>query len=87
MTDIDNFIDTVLNQDFSKAGPMFNELLGSKINDALEQEKISVAASMFGDEDKEQLEMEFDEDEDDFDITDEDEDEAIDELEDEDEDE
>lgn len=87
MADIENFIDAVLDQDFSKAGPMFNELLGLKINDALEQEKISVAASMFGDEDEEQLEMEFDEDEDDFDITDEEEDEAIDELEDEDEDE
>lgn len=87
MADIENFIDAVLDQDFSKAGPMFNELLGSKINDALEQEKISVAASMFGDEDEDQLEMEFDEDEDedDFDITDEEEDEAIDELEDEDE--
>ena len=47
MTEINDFLDAVINQDFSKAGPMFNELLGAKVNDALEQEKIAVADQVF----------------------------------------
>lgn len=68
MAEIENFIDAVLDQDFSKAGPMFSDLLGSKISDALDQEKISVADQIFNgasedeDEDEEAEEMEFEED-------------------------
>lgn len=47
MTEINDFLDAVIDQDFSKAGPMFNELLGAKVNDALEQEKIAVADQVF----------------------------------------
>lgn len=79
MADIENFIDAVMNQDFSNAGPMFNDLLGDKLNDALEQEKIAVADSIFNEvEDEEQLEMDFNEDEiDDLEISDEDIEDAI----------
>ena len=65
--EIEDFIDSVANQDFSKAAPTFNEIMQSKINDALEQEKISVADQIFNgvdpDDDEEQLEMDFDEEE------------------------
>lgn len=47
MTEINDFLDAVIAQDFSSAGPMFNELLGAKVNDALEQEKIAVADQVF----------------------------------------
>lgn len=92
MAEIENFIDAVLDQDFSKAGPMFSDLLGSKISDALDQEKISVADQIFNgaseDEDEEAEEMEFEEDdteldddesddEDSLDISDEEMDDAI----------
>lgn len=75
MTEINDFLDAVMNQDFSKAGPMFNELLGAKVNDALEQEKIAVADQVFnGAEDTDDIED---------DISDEELDAALDELEDE----
>lgn len=80
MADIENFIDAVMNQDFTNAGPMFNDLLGDKLNDALEQEKIAVASSIFNEvEDEEQLEMDFEEEEldDDIEISDEEMDDAI----------
>lgn len=93
MAEIENFIDAVLDQDFSKAGPMFSDLLGSKISDALNQEKISVADQIFNgaseDEDEEAEEMEFeeddtelDDDEDNLDISDEEMDEAIEDIDD-----
>ena len=47
MTEINDFLDAVIDQEFSKAGPMFNELLGAKVNDALDQEKIAVADQVF----------------------------------------
>lgn len=88
MADIDELINNVANQDFSKAGPTFAEIMNSKIADAMEQEKIAVAGQIFNGEepeeevdDEEQLEFDLD------DISDEDEDEAIDELEDDDEEE
>jgi len=64
--EIEDFIDSVINQDFSAAGPTFNEIMQSRVADALEQEKISVAGQIFNGadpEDEEQLEMDFDEDE------------------------
>jgi len=48
MTEITNdFLDAVLAQDFSKAQPMFHTMIGDRINDALDQEKIKVADQMF----------------------------------------
>ena len=54
--EVKDFINDVANQEFGKAGPTFVEIMKSKMDDALEQEKISVAGEMFGrtsDEDEE----------------------------------
>jgi hypothetical protein len=44
---IEDLINNVANQDFSKAGPLFKDILQGKLDDALEQEKIAVASTMF----------------------------------------
>ena len=44
---IEDLINDVSNQDFAKAQPTFAELMNSKVADALEQEKINVAAQIF----------------------------------------
>jgi len=44
---IDDFIDQVQNQDFSKASVTFADLMNAKTADALEQEKISSADQIF----------------------------------------
>lgn len=59
---IDDFIDQVQNQDFSKASVTFADLMNAKTADALEQEKISLADQIFNGasdaEDEEDDEME-----------------------------
>lgn len=72
MTEINDFLDAVMDQDFSKAGVMFNDLLGDKVNDALEQEKIAVADQIFNGAEV---------DEEDYDISDEELDAMLDEVE------
>lgn len=44
---IDDFINQVQNQDFSKATVTFSDLMDTKVSDALEQEKISMADQIF----------------------------------------
>ena len=62
--DIATFIQDVRDQDFTKSGATFNELMMAKVADALEQEKIKVAGTVFnGDEDEEQLDLPLDADE------------------------
>ena len=63
---VEDLINDVNNQDFGKAGPTFLEIMQTKMGDALEQEKISVAGSMFGQT------SDDGEDDEDEDITDED---------------
>jgi len=46
-TKLNDFIDAVVDKDFSKAAPTFHELLQAKMDDALDQEKIAVANQMF----------------------------------------
>lgn len=58
---IEDLIDNITSQDYAKAEPMFHELLQSKVNDALETEKVKVAGQIFNGEEEEQLEMDFDE--------------------------
>jgi len=56
MAEISDFINQVLDQDFANAQPTFAELIGGKMNDALEQEKIAVADQVFnGAEPEEEL--------------------------------
>jgi len=71
--EIEDLINNVVDQDFSKAAPTFVEIMKSKMNDALEQEKIAMADIMFNGGPEE------------MDPTEEDIDAAIDELEDDDE--
>lgn len=49
MSGIEDLINNVVDQDFSKAGPMFTDILQDKVNDALEQEKINIAAQIYND--------------------------------------
>jgi hypothetical protein len=65
---IEDFINSVTDQNFSKAEPIFHELIQDKLNDALEAEKIKVAGHVFnGEEDDEQLELDLDEEDEDLD--------------------
>ena len=51
MAEISDFIDQVIDQDFAKAQPTFAELIGDKMGNAMEQEKIAMAGQVFnGDE-------------------------------------
>jgi hypothetical protein len=45
--EIEDLINNVVDQDFSKAAPTFAEIMQSKMDDALEQEKIAMADVMF----------------------------------------
>ena len=79
MMEIEDLINSVVDQDFSKAAPTFKEIMDTKMGDALEQEKIAVADQIFnGHEADEEESAELDDD-----ITDEELEDAIDELEDE----
>lgn len=52
MSNIEDLINSVMDQDFAKAGPMFSELMQQKLADSLDQEKIKVAGVMFNDEEE-----------------------------------
>ena len=83
---IEDLINNVIDQDFAKAGPTFQELMQDRMNDALEQEKISVAGQIFNnenpDEEIDSVDTTAEEDIEDIDdITDEEIEDAIDELE------
>ena len=58
---IDDFIDQVQNQDFSKASVTFSDLMDTKVSDALEQEKISLADQIFNGAEAEDEAIENDE--------------------------
>lgn len=77
MSNIEDLINSVMDQDFAKAGPMFSELMQQKLSDSLDQEKIKVAGVMFNDEE------EFEDDDELEDISDEEIGEIIDEEDDE----
>jgi len=47
MADIDDMINNVVNQDFSKSQTYFDAVMQAKVNDALEQEKIAMANRIF----------------------------------------
>ena len=53
MAEISDFIDQVIDQDFAKAQPTFAELIGDKMSNAMEQEKIAVAGQVFKGDDPE----------------------------------
>ena len=63
---IDNFIDAIAQQNFNRAKEHFDTVLGDKMNDALEAERLSVADTIFNDA-PEEPEMALDDADDAFD--------------------
>jgi len=51
MGDLQAMIDAAYEKDYNAANGIFNELIASRTNDALEAEKISMADAMFNGED------------------------------------
>lgn len=80
-TTIEDLINTVTTQDFSKAGPTFAEIMQGKMADALEQEKISVADQVFNNAEPEDEDISDEEEPELDDVTDEEIDDAVDETE------
>jgi hypothetical protein len=85
-TTIEDLINTVTTQDFSKAGPTFAEIMQGKMADALEQEKISVADQVFNNAEPEDEDISDEEVAELDDVSDEEIDDAIDETEEDDDD-
>ena len=73
---ISNMIDYITQSEFQKANDIFNDLLGQRVSDSLDQEKIAIAQSMNSEEEPE-------EDDDEMEVTDDEMEAAMDELEDE----
>ena len=46
---MNNFIDAMVQKDYAQANGIFNELMGQKIDTALDAEKINVAGQVFND--------------------------------------
>jgi hypothetical protein len=72
----EDFIDNIMDKDFNSAQGTFADLMNGRIADALEQQKIAVAGTMFGEpeddaEDLDDDDIEWDDDEDDTDEDDE----------------
>lgn len=73
----EDFIDNIVNKDFNAAEDSFEQMMGQRIGDALDQQKIVAASHMFGelpddeddidDVDHEDLEIDDDDDDDDDD--------------------
>ena len=61
---IEDLIDNITTQDFAKAGPLFSDIIGDKLNTALEQEKIRLADVTFNgaEDNEEQLELDLEPD-------------------------
>ena len=61
---VEDLIDAIASQNFNQAKSHFEDVLGQKVNDALDQEKLVVADKIFNDFDEEdQLELDFEEEE------------------------
>lgn len=71
---IEDLVQAAINQDFTAAADIFNDVMGEKMSDALEQEKIAVASSVYGDDDvgEEDLEDDVEIDDEDLEFDDED---------------
>ena len=59
---IEELINDVVNQDFSKAGATFKDIMSDRMSDALEQEKIAVADTVFNNQSAESDDEEFEDD-------------------------
>jgi hypothetical protein len=64
----EDFIDSIMDKDFNSAQGKFADMMKDRISDALEQQKIAVAGTMFGEpeddaEDLDDDDVEWDDDE------------------------
>jgi len=64
MAEIEDLVKASLDQDYNRANEIFGDLMGLKIGDALEQEKIKLGNQIYNGE------TDIEDDEDDFDIDD-----------------
>ena len=81
---LSNMIDYITQSEFQKANDIFNDVLGQRVSDALDQEKVAVAQAMYSQEEDEAGEEveDFDDDEDiDMEVSDEELEAALDDLE------
>jgi hypothetical protein len=62
---IHDLIDAIQKQDFNSAKDSFDSLLGDKMHDAMESEKISVADTIFNGAEEDELDLEDDLDDED----------------------
>ena len=78
---IANMIDYITQSEFQKANDVFNDLLGQRVSDSLEQEKVAVAQAMYSaEEESDEYEMSAEDDED-MEVSDEELEAAMDDLE------
>ena len=61
---IHDLIDAIQKQDFNSAKDSFDSLLGDKMHDAMESEKISVADTIFNGAEEDQPDLDLEDDED-----------------------
>jgi len=54
MVEVTDFLDQVINQDFASAAPMFSDIMGDRIDQSMEQEKVKMANAVFNGVDAEE---------------------------------
>ena len=69
MSNIEDLVQAALDKNYNMANELFNDAMGEKISDAIEQEKINIANRIYNDYSPEDEEIDDDED---LDLTDED---------------
>ena len=65
------FVDDILTKNFAGAQTAFNDMLGTKLSDALDAEKVSLAQQVYNGEEPDEDQMELDLDQDDEEYEDE----------------
>lgn len=69
---LSDMIDYIAQSKFEKANDIWNDAISQRVGDALDQEKIAVAQSMYSsEEDLENETMEYDDEDDDLEVSDE----------------
>lgn len=57
MADIENFVNAMIDKDHVKSNQMFADLIGQKVDAAIEAEKISVASQVFNNAEPEETDL------------------------------
>lgn len=68
---IEDLLNAIETQDYTSAESQFNDLIGDRLQSALDQAKVRVAASIYGGEESDEEEVDTGEEEVDYDFTDE----------------